>query len=116
MHIRVDSNASDDTITADFELQPGPRDPSVLYLQPEHRSSNVWNAGGGDSQRSRVRCKFPTLHSRMVPIFRKLGFDGVARLAGISIDWSLVTAMVERWRPENAHLINRRVHNYFAGC
>lgn len=100
MHIRVDSTVSDDTISEAFELRSGPRDPSILYLQPEHRSTNVWNAGGGDSQRSRVRCKFPALHARMVPILRKLRFDGVARLAGISIDWSLVTALVERWRPE----------------
>ncbi|KAK1401530.1 hypothetical protein POM88_001135 [Heracleum sosnowskyi] len=81
MHIRVDSNVSDDAYSDDIELQPGPRDPTVLYLQVEHRSTNVWNVSGGDSQRSRVRCKFPALHPRMVQILRNLRFDWVARLA-----------------------------------
>ncbi|KAK1384243.1 hypothetical protein POM88_021978 [Heracleum sosnowskyi] len=91
MHIRVDSNVSDDASDAysyDFQLWPGPRDPSGLHLQAEHRSTHVWNAGGGDNQRSRVRCKFPALHRRMVPILRKLRSDGVARLA----DGNVVTS------------------------
>ncbi|KAL8156428.1 hypothetical protein AgCh_001497 [Apium graveolens] len=98
MHIRVDSDVSDDT-NSDFELKPGPRDQSVLYLQAEHRSTHVWNAGG-DTQRSRVRTKLSALHPRLVPILRDLRFDVVARLAGIIIDWGLITALVERWRPE----------------
>ncbi|XP_074342714.1 serine/threonine-protein phosphatase 7 long form homolog [Apium graveolens] len=36
----------------------------------------------------------------MVPHLIDMHFDGVARLSGIHIDWSLVTALVERWRPE----------------
>ncbi|KAK1382584.1 hypothetical protein POM88_020319 [Heracleum sosnowskyi] len=46
---------SDDAYSDDIELQPGPRDPFVLNLQVEHRSTNAWNVGGGDIQRSRVR-------------------------------------------------------------
>ncbi|KAK1369983.1 hypothetical protein POM88_036075 [Heracleum sosnowskyi] len=80
-NIKEETGVSDDAYSDDIELQPGPRDPTVLYLQAEHRSTNVWNVGGGDSQRSRVRCKFPALHPRMVPILRNLRFDGVARLA-----------------------------------
>lgn len=91
---------SDDTISYDFELLSGPKDPYDLHLQEEHRSTNVWKAGDGDSQRSRVRCKFPVLHPRTVPILRKLRSDGVVRFTGITIDWNLVTALVERWRPE----------------
>ncbi|KAK1356267.1 hypothetical protein POM88_049523 [Heracleum sosnowskyi] len=53
MHIRVDSNVSDDAYSDDIELQSGPRDPIVLYLQAEHR---------------------------MVQILRNLRFDGVVRL------------------------------------
>ncbi|KAK1370014.1 hypothetical protein POM88_036106 [Heracleum sosnowskyi] len=79
MHIQVDSIVSDGT-HSDFELQPGPRDPSVLHLQAEHRFTHIWNAGG-DTQRSRIRTKFPALHPKMVLILRDLRFDGVARLA-----------------------------------
>lgn len=44
--------------------------------------------------------RFPSLHPRMVPLLREVGFDGVARLTGIQIHWSLITALVERWRSE----------------
>ncbi|XP_074326285.1 serine/threonine-protein phosphatase 7 long form homolog [Apium graveolens] len=85
-------------------MHPEPRDNSVLHLQKDHRSSIVREVGGGDSQRSRHRnpnnVKFPPLHKRMVPILRDLSFDGVSRLTGIQIDWSLITALIERWRPE----------------
>ncbi|KAL1803572.1 hypothetical protein ACET3Z_032219 [Daucus carota] len=98
------NESTDDTYDDKFELKPGPKDPSVLHLQAEHRSSIIWNVGGGDVLRSRVRNpssnRFPSLHHRMVPLLRDVGFDGVARLTGIYIDWSLVTALVERWRPE----------------
>ncbi|KAL8120185.1 hypothetical protein AgCh_017361 [Apium graveolens] len=87
-----------------FELKPGPRDTAILYLQSEHRSSTIWNVVGGDVLRTRVRNpssnRFPSLHPRMVPLLTDVGFDGVARLTGIQTDWSLVTTLVERWRPE----------------
>lgn len=85
-------------------MHPQPRDTYVLHLQPDHRSSIVWDVGGSDIQRSRHRnpnnVKFPQLHSRMVPILQDLCFDGVSRLTGIQIDWSFITVLVERWRPE----------------
>ncbi|KAK1398565.1 hypothetical protein POM88_008428 [Heracleum sosnowskyi] len=37
----------------ELSMNPGPRDPSVLHLQSIHRSTAVWAAGGGDTQRSR---------------------------------------------------------------
>lgn len=85
-------------------MDPRPRDPSVLHLQTVHRSSVVWDAGGGDSLRSRRRnpnsVRLPPLHPRMVPLLTDLRFDGVSRLTSIQIDWSLITALIERWRPE----------------
>lgn len=36
----------------------------------------------------------------MIPLLRDLRFDGISRLAGIQIDWGLIIALVERWRPE----------------
>ncbi|KAK1387494.1 serine/threonine-protein phosphatase 7 long form-like [Heracleum sosnowskyi] len=90
----------DDCDVADIELNPGTKDPLVLYLQVENRSTNIWKVGGGDNQRSRVRNKYTPVHPKMVPYLRDIHFDGVARLTGIHIDWSLATALVERWRPE----------------
>lgn len=85
-------------------MHPRPRDCSMLCLQANHRSSVVWDAGGGDNLRSRRRnpnsVRLPQLHPRMVRLLTDLRFDGVSRLTGIQIDWSLITALIERWRPE----------------
>lgn len=85
-------------------MHPWPKDHSVLHLQTDHRLSIVWKVEGGDSQRSRHynpnNIKFPPLHSRMAPILQDLSFDGVSRLTGIQINWSLITVFIERWRPE----------------
>lgn len=105
----------DDFDFADFELHPGPKDPSVLHLQAEHRSTNIWIVGGGDNQRSRVRNKYTPVDRMMVSYLRDMHFDGVARLSGIHIDWSLVTDLVERWSGDtHVPFANRRVHNYTA--
>ncbi|KAK1360515.1 hypothetical protein POM88_044989 [Heracleum sosnowskyi] len=67
----------------ELRMYPEPKDPFVLHLQADHRSSMVWEVGGGDNQRSRHRdpnnIKFPHLHSRMVPILQALRFDGHVR-------------------------------------
>ncbi|XP_074355475.1 serine/threonine-protein phosphatase 7 long form homolog [Apium graveolens] len=36
----------------------------------------------------------------MVPLLQSTGFYGVARVASLQLDWSLISALVERWRPE----------------
>ncbi|KAK1387945.1 hypothetical protein POM88_016123 [Heracleum sosnowskyi] len=76
-----------------------PRDRSIPHLQTEHKSSSMWEVGGGDSQRSRHRnpnnVKFPPLHSRMVPILQDLSFDGdTSVLLGLRIDGLAVTSFI----------------------
>lgn len=86
------------------EMDPGPRDKSVLHLQPKHRSTEIWLAGGGDPQRCRRRNpnqeKFPRLHPRMIPLLVQTGFYGISRVTSLQLDWNLISALVERWRPE----------------
>ncbi|KAK1360766.1 serine/threonine-protein phosphatase 7 long form-like [Heracleum sosnowskyi] len=41
----------------------------------------------------------------MVPILQDLRFDRVSRLSRIQIDWSLITALIERWRRSETHSI-----------
>lgn len=40
------------------------------------------------------------LDRRIVPYLQQAGFYGLARLGFIQLDWHLITAFVERWRPE----------------
>lgn len=86
------------------KMDPGPRDTSVLHLQPKHRSTEIWLAGGGDPQRCRRRNpnqdKFPRLHPRMIPLLLQTGFYGISRVTSLQLDWNLISALVERWRPE----------------
>ena len=39
-------------------------------------------------------------HSSIVLVLQDAGFDGVAKLRHLKVDHGLVTALVERWRPE----------------
>lgn len=40
------------------------------------------------------------LHPRMTDFLASSGFLGVSKIPFISLDWHLITALVERWRPE----------------
>jgi len=42
----------------------------------------------------------PEPHPSIVPIIEEAGFGGVAKLRHLKVDHGLVTALVERWRPE----------------
>ncbi|VFQ64878.1 unnamed protein product [Cuscuta campestris] len=37
---------------------------------------------------------------RVRQFLREYGFHGVERVGGLQLDWALITALVERWRPE----------------
>ncbi|KAL0393519.1 UNVERIFIED_CONTAM: Serine/threonine-protein phosphatase 7 long form [Sesamum latifolium] len=85
----------------------GPRDPSVLYQQENHLSQNVV-AGVTDSilhvrrgglTFSQLLQKAPR-HPRVLQLLYEMGFYGVLRCGHIEIDNHLITALVERWRPE----------------
>ncbi|KAF7113359.1 hypothetical protein RHSIM_RhsimUnG0133300 [Rhododendron simsii] len=64
---------------------PGPRDGSILRLQQQHRSREVWEADVSD-------------------IWTKYG---LCSLPFVSVDWGLITALLERWRPET-HMFHLR--------
>ncbi|KAK9148305.1 hypothetical protein Scep_007062 [Stephania cephalantha] len=85
-------------------MDHGPIDDSVLTLQALHRSTRVWN--GPDPGILTIRRNSTALH-RLVPLDERIvgyleeaGFYGTARIGFIAIDWHLITALVERWRPE----------------
>ena len=85
-------------------MEPGPLDSTVLHGQATHRSSAAWT--GVDSKELHCRRREAIFHrtsvidGRIIPLLQQAGFYGVARLGFISLDWHLITAFVERWRPE----------------
>ncbi|XP_042059635.1 protein MAIN-LIKE 1-like [Salvia splendens] len=82
----------------------GPEDPSVLYLQRQHVSNNIWTGVPSED----VRCRTyegiiwdVPIHPRVMAVIDKMGFGGMLRCGQPKdIDHHLITALIERWRPE----------------
>lgn len=87
---------------------PGPHEDSVLNLQSQHRSTLIWKGDEVSTYHPLVlrRCDgaFQEAYSRAPDRVRDMidvaGFGGVARASHLQVDHALITALVERWRPE----------------
>ncbi|KAL0365118.1 UNVERIFIED_CONTAM: Serine/threonine-protein phosphatase 7 long form [Sesamum angustifolium] len=84
----------------------GPIDTSVLYGQANHRSEDVLGdpdttltVRRGDISFFRVLQIVPR-HIRVLQVLQNMGFLGILQCGHIEIDTHLITALVERWRPE----------------
>uniref|UniRef100_A0A2N9IJ12 Aminotransferase-like plant mobile domain-containing protein n=1 Tax=Fagus sylvatica TaxID=28930 RepID=A0A2N9IJ12_FAGSY len=93
----------------DLGIIPGPIDASVLTLQAKHRSTDIWNNDmGGDIKNLILHCRRREAvlsrsnrpHPRIVSYLQRAGFYGLYCLRFIQLDWALISAFVERWRPE----------------
>ncbi|KAF7838922.1 serine/threonine-protein phosphatase 7 long form-like protein [Senna tora] len=106
-----DSNLKDLFVNIDFHrmvvprqtiIHPRPEDPSLLTLQNKHISEHVWQ---GYLERV-LRCQRSSKdHPGLPPqpilnVLKQTGFYGVSRLRYFEFDNALVSALVERWRPE----------------
>ncbi|KAL2245206.1 serine/threonine-protein phosphatase 7 long form homolog isoform X1 [Sesamum indicum] len=85
-------------------LHPGPIDDSVLTLQDHHRSTDIWDGKDFEPLTCR-RCdghfwRLGTLDPRVQQMMLKAGFYGVYKAGRMRLDHALITALVERWRPE----------------
>ncbi|KAK6781844.1 hypothetical protein RDI58_019640 [Solanum bulbocastanum] len=90
-----------------YQLDPGPLEPSVLTQQHTHRSRDIWDGSVNMILNTR-RCdgklwdlvkKYP-IHPRVLEVIELSGLYGVYRSNRPIIDRSLITSLVERWRPE----------------
>ncbi|KAH0781282.1 hypothetical protein KY290_000880 [Solanum tuberosum] len=90
-----------------YQLDPGPFEPSVLTQQLTHRSRDIWDGNVNMILNTR-RCdgkfwdlvKIYLIHPRVLEVIELSGLYGVYRSNRPSIDRSLITSLVERWRPE----------------
>ncbi|KAJ9175281.1 hypothetical protein P3X46_013851 [Hevea brasiliensis] len=84
-------------------IMPGPIDQELLRLQAQHRSEGIWN-GTVEHEVLTCRRQGNILHididDRIVPHLCDFRFISIARLGFFSLDWHLISAFVERWRPE----------------
>ncbi|XP_019254475.1 PREDICTED: serine/threonine-protein phosphatase 7 long form homolog [Nicotiana attenuata] len=88
-------------------VHPGRLSDELLVLQGDHRSAYVWEGelleqtlharrvdDLWDFMRGRV------FHPRVVQRLRDIGFYRIFEIGRLQLDWSLITALIERWRPE----------------
>ncbi|KAK9983764.1 hypothetical protein SO802_033289 [Lithocarpus litseifolius] len=88
--------------------QQGPSIRDVLTRQDVHRSSLLWDAPLADERvpgvltcRRREKGLFEAgLDPRIAAYIKDAGLDGLLRVPNIDVDHALITALVERWRPE----------------
>ncbi|CAN1282148.1 Serine/threonine-protein phosphatase 7 long form homolog [Linum perenne] len=82
-------------------MLPGPDDPSVLYDQANHRSEEIWKNPG---ERKLLSCRraatMPSYNEAYKPHLERVGLYGVHLFLEMRADHDLITALVERWRPE----------------
>ncbi|XP_075103724.1 serine/threonine-protein phosphatase 7 long form homolog [Nicotiana tabacum] len=88
-------------------LHPRPSSLELLLLQAEHRSSYIWEGELlAQTLRSRRRdgmwdfLKDHQLHPCVVKHLQDTGFYRIIEIGRLQLDWSLITALIERWRPE----------------
>ncbi|XP_020208139.1 serine/threonine-protein phosphatase 7 long form homolog [Cajanus cajan] len=71
----------------------------LLWKQNEHRSAFI-----SRTETENIICSYrhsmSEPHPLIVPILEEVGFSGVANLRHLKVDHALITALVERWRPE----------------
>uniref|UniRef100_A0A9I9E1F2 Aminotransferase-like plant mobile domain-containing protein n=1 Tax=Cucumis melo TaxID=3656 RepID=A0A9I9E1F2_CUCME len=85
-------------------MDPGLVDDSHLYLQATHRSQSIWDTSSTVvlSCRRREAASQRTIpfDQLIAPYLEAAGFLGVSQVGFMQLDWHLITALVERWRPE----------------
>nr|XP_023924225.1 serine/threonine-protein phosphatase 7 long form homolog [Quercus suber] len=85
-------------------LEPGPSIGSLLTRQRHHRSEDIRNGEDPGQLMCRGRTKEMAnvqMHdNRVIDIIKLLRLEGLFRAPSREIDNCLITALVERWRPE----------------
>ncbi|XP_016553856.1 protein MAIN-LIKE 2-like [Capsicum annuum] len=93
--------------SSSYKSDPGPLEPSILTEQLTHRSRDIWdgsvdmalNTRKSDGGFYKLVEKYP-IHPRVLEVIKLSGLYGVYRCNRSVIDRSLITSLVERWRPE----------------
>ncbi|XP_075106766.1 serine/threonine-protein phosphatase 7 long form homolog [Nicotiana tabacum] len=88
-------------------LHPGPATLELLLLQGENMSSYIWEeqilAQTFCARRVDDMWDFLRAHHlppRIVRCLQDTGFNRIVEIGRLQLDWSLITTLIERWRPE----------------
>ena len=98
------SMASSSSSSSNIKIKSGPIDGDVLWMQAKHVSEHVWN--GEEDRKLHIRRAVPTyqgeeeIPEEIIPLLRQCGFYWIIKMGYLKINASLITALIERWRPE----------------
>ncbi|XP_075085053.1 serine/threonine-protein phosphatase 7 long form homolog [Nicotiana tabacum] len=88
-------------------VHPGPASLELLLLQAEHRSSYIWEGQCLAQTFRAIRVddmwyflKAQPLHPRIVRRLQDTSFYKIIEIGRLQLDWSLITALIEWWRPD----------------
>ncbi|KAL5193167.1 Serine/threonine-protein phosphatase 7 long form [Glycine soja] len=104
MYTILASMASSSSSSSSIHIKSGPIDGDVLWLQPKHVSEHVWN--GEADRKLHIRRAVPIYQGQeeipeeIIPLLRQSGFYWIMKMGYLKINSSLITALIERWRPE----------------
>ncbi|KAH1220889.1 Serine/threonine-protein phosphatase 7 long form [Glycine max] len=87
-----------------IKIKSGPIDGDVLWMQPKHVPEHVWN--GEEDRKLHIRRAVPTyqgeeeIPEQIFPFLRQSGFYWIMKMGYLKINVSLISDLIERWRPE----------------
>ncbi|KAH1197669.1 Serine/threonine-protein phosphatase 7 long form [Glycine max] len=95
---------SSSSCPSNIKIKSGPIDSDVLWMQAKHVSEHVWN--GEEDRKLHIRRVVPTYHGeeeipeQIFPFLRESGFYWIMKMRYLKINVSLISTLIERWRPE----------------
>ncbi|KAL5137768.1 Serine/threonine-protein phosphatase 7 long form [Glycine soja] len=96
--------ASSSSSSSHINIKSGPIDADVLWMQPKHVSEHVWN--GEEDRKLHIRRVVATyqgeeqIPEQIFPFLQQSGFSWIIKMGYLKINASLISALIERWRPE----------------
>ncbi|KAH1213865.1 Protein MAIN-LIKE 2 [Glycine max] len=95
---------SSSSSSSHINIKSSPIDTDVLWMQPKHVSEHVWN--GEEERKLHIRRAVPTyqgeeqIPEQIFPFLQQSGFGWIIKMGFLKINVSLISALIERWRPE----------------
>ncbi|KAL5141185.1 Serine/threonine-protein phosphatase 7 long form [Glycine soja] len=95
---------SSSSSSSHINIKSGPIDADVLWMQPKHVSEHVWN--GEEDRKLHIRRVVPTyqgeeqIPEQIFPFLLQSSFACIIKMGYLKINASLISALIERWRPE----------------
>ncbi|KAH1260028.1 Serine/threonine-protein phosphatase 7 long form [Glycine max] len=96
--------ASLSSSSSSIHIKSGPIEGDVLWLQPKHVSEHVWN--GEVDRKLHIRRAVPMyqgqeeIPEKIISLLRQSRFYWIMKMGYLKINSSLITTLIERWRPE----------------